>query len=107
MEQARPEGAAYIARGGPSAGAPPAGAGAGLIRGDLRDVRGTDVSCRSGGVIVAVRGLRARAVPVLSCYQDRLLAAAASAGDALICGGTETGRRNVTSPLVAALDGGA
>jgi integrase len=42
------------------------GAGAGLIRGDLRDVRGTDVSCRSGGVIVAVRGPRARAVPVLS-----------------------------------------
>src|ERR1039457_2313848 len=41
------------------------GAGAGLIRGDLRDVRGTDVSCRSGGVIVAVRGPRARAVPVL------------------------------------------
>jgi len=32
------------------------GAGAGLIRGDLRDVRGTDVACRSGGVIVSVRG---------------------------------------------------
>jgi len=42
------------------------GAGAGLIRGDLRDVRGTDVACRSGGVIVQVRGLRGRAVPVLS-----------------------------------------
>ena len=27
------------------------GAGAGLIRGDLREVRGTDVACRSGGVI--------------------------------------------------------
>ena len=26
------------------------GAGAGLIRGDLREVRGTDVACRSGGV---------------------------------------------------------
>ena len=26
------------------------GAGAGLIRGDLRDVRGTDVACRAGGV---------------------------------------------------------
>ena len=35
------------------------GAGAGLIRGDLRDVRGTDVACRSGGVIVA--GQRAAA----------------------------------------------
>jgi len=51
------------------------GAGAGLIRDDLRDVRGTDVSCRSGGVLVQVRGPRARAVPVLSRYQDRLLAA--------------------------------
>ena len=30
------------------------GAGAGLIRADLRAVRGTDVTCRSGGVIVPV-----------------------------------------------------
>jgi hypothetical protein len=30
------------------------GAGAGLIRSDLRAVHGTDVICRSGGVIVAV-----------------------------------------------------
>jgi hypothetical protein len=82
------------------------GAGAGLIRGDLRDVRGTDVSCRSGGVLVAVRGPRARMVPVLSRYQDRLLAAAASAGSAPVCGGTETGRRNITTPLVRSLDGG-
>jgi integrase len=82
------------------------GAGAGLIRGDLRDVRGTDVSCRSGGVLVQVRGPRARMVPVLARYQDRLLAAAASAGSAPLCGGTETGRRNITTPLVRALDGG-
>ena len=27
------------------------GAGAGLIRSDLREVRGTDVACRSGGVV--------------------------------------------------------
>jgi integrase len=82
------------------------GAGAGLIRGDLRDARGSDVACRSGGVIVAVRGPRARAVPVLAGYQDRLLAAAAFAGTALICGGTDPGRRNITNPLAAALDGG-
>jgi integrase len=82
------------------------GAGAGLIRGDLRDVRGTDVSCRSGGVLVQVRGPRARAVPVLARYQDRLLAAAGFAGSAPVCGGTETGRRNITTPLVRALDGG-
>src|SRR5690242_18597050 len=31
------------------------GAGAGLIRGDLRGARGTDVACRSGGVVVTVR----------------------------------------------------
>ena len=82
------------------------GAGAGLIRGDLRDVRGTDVSCRSGGVLVQVRGPRARAVPVLARYQDRLLAAAGFAGSAPVCGGTETGRRNITTPLVRSLDGG-
>jgi len=83
------------------------GAGAGLIRGDLRDVRGADVSCRSGGVIVQVRGPRGRVVPVLARYQDRLLAAARHAGNGLVCGGTETGRRNLTYPLIAALDGGA
>src|ERR1022692_820985 len=57
------------------------GAGAGLIRGDLRDVRGTDVSCQSGGVLVQVRGPRARTVPVLARYQDRLLAAPRVARD--------------------------
>ena len=31
------------------------GAGAGLIRGDLRGERGVDVACRSGGVVVQVR----------------------------------------------------
>jgi hypothetical protein len=82
------------------------GAGAGLIRGDLRDVRGTDVACRSGGVVVTVRGARPRAVPVLARYQDRLLAAARFAGTALVCGGGHPGRRNLTNPLVRALDGG-
>src|SRR6478736_7784291 len=82
------------------------GAGAGLIRGDLRDVRGTDVACRSGGVVVTVRGARPRTVPVLSRYHSRLLAAAASAGNALICGGADPGRRNLTNPLIRALDGG-
>ncbi len=66
------------------------GAGAGLIRGDLRDARGT----------------RARTVPVLDRYHARLLAAAALAGTGLICGGADPGRRNITNPLVAALDGG-
>jgi integrase len=82
------------------------GAGAGLIRSDLRDVRGTDVACRSGGVIVQVRGGRARVVPVLAQYHGRLLAAARFAGSALICGGADPGRRNITNPLITALDGG-
>ena len=82
------------------------GAGAGLIRGGLRDARGTDVACRSGGVIVTVRGARARTVPVLSRYHARLLAAARFAGTGLICGGADPGRRNITSPLITALDGG-
>jgi len=82
------------------------GAGAGLIRGDLRDARGTDVARRSGGVVVAVRGARARTVPALGRYHARLLAAAAFAGTGLICGGTDPGRRNITNPLITALNGG-
>jgi len=82
------------------------GAGAGLIRADLRGVHGTDVTCRSGGVIVAVRGTRPRAVPVLSRYHDRLLAAARFAGTAPVCGGADPGRRNVTTPLTRSLSGG-
>jgi integrase len=83
------------------------GAGAGLIRGDLRGARGSDVACRSGGVVVAVRGARARTVPVLARYHGPLLAAARFAGTGLICGGTDPGRRNLTNPLTAALDGGS
>ena len=82
------------------------GAGAGLIRGDLRDVRGSDVIARSGGLVVAVRGTRPRVVPVLARYHARLLAAARFAGTGLICGGTDPGRRNITNPLISALDGG-
>src|SRR6266704_1851804 len=82
------------------------GAGAGLIRGDLREVRGTDVACRSGGVVVQVRGSRARVVPVLARYHARLLAAARSAGTGLVCGGADPGRRHLTNPLIRALDGG-
>jgi len=82
------------------------GAGAGLIRGDLRAVRGTDVICRSGGVIVAVRGARPRAVPVLARYHGRLLAAARFAGTAPVCGGADPGRRNITTPLTRSLSGG-
>jgi integrase len=83
------------------------GAGAGLIRGDLRDARGSDVICWSGGVVVQVRGRQPRAVPVLARYHGTLLAAARFAGNALVCGGIDPGRRNFTNPLVTALGGGS
>jgi hypothetical protein len=75
------------------------GAGAGLIRGDLRDVHGTDVVCRSGGVVAVVRGARPRVVPVLSRYHSRLLASARFAGDGLICGGADPGREAWDDPV--------
>jgi integrase len=82
------------------------GAGAGLTGADLRAVRGTDIICRSGGVVAVVRGARPRAVPVLARYHQPLLESAAFARTTLICGGREPGRRNVTCPLVSRLAGG-
>lgn len=84
------------------------GAGAGLGGADLRHVRGGDVARRHGGVVVAVTGgRRPRVVPVLARLHDRLLAAAAFAGDAFITGGRREGRRNVTNNLISALSGGS
>ena len=82
------------------------GAGAGLAGADLRAVRGTDIACRSGGVIVDVRGARPRAVPVLARYHERLLASAQFAGTGLITGGSDPARKNVTTPLIRSLSGG-
>jgi hypothetical protein len=82
------------------------GAGAGLIRADLRAVRGTGVICRSGGMIVQAGGTRPRAVPVLARYHGRLLAAARLAGTAPVCGGADPARRNITTPLTRSLSGG-
>ncbi len=83
------------------------GAGAGLIRSDLRNVHGSDVTARSGGVIVTVRGGRApRAVPVLARYHAGLLAAAEFAGGALLTGGTDAARHNISNPLTRSLAGG-
>ncbi len=83
------------------------GAGAGLIRADLRTACGTDVTARSGGVIIDVRGGHApRAVPVLARYHAPLLAAAAFAGPDFLTGGTEPERGNITNPLTRSLAGG-
>jgi len=83
------------------------GAGAGLIRADLRAVCGTDISARSGGVIVQVHGTRPRAVPVLARYHDTLLASAEFAGENLVTGGAGPARKNVTNPLARSLAGGS
>jgi integrase len=79
------------------------GAGAGIIAGELRHVRGSHVVQRAGGVLVTVSGRRARSVPVLADYQQSLLEAAACAGENFIVGGREPGRRNVTDELCRAL----
>jgi hypothetical protein len=83
-----------------------AGVGVGLTGADLRAVRGSDVACRSGGVVVDVHGARPRAVPVLSRYHDILLACAQFAGPGLITGGTSAVRKNITTPLTRSLSGG-
>ena len=57
--------------------------------------------------MVTVRGARPRAVPVLSRYHEPLLAAARFAGTALVTGGTDPDRRNLTTPLTRSLAGGA
>ncbi len=82
------------------------GAGAGLIRSDLRQARGTDVTRRSGGVLVQVRGRRPRVVPVPARYHARLPEAAAFAGQCLLTGGTDPERGNITNPVAASLAGG-
>jgi integrase len=82
------------------------GAGAGLIRSDLRNARGTDVTRRPGGVVVEVRGTRPRAVPVLARYHARLLEAAAFAGEQFLTGGDKPERGNITNPLTRSLAGG-
>ena len=43
---------------------------------------------------------------MLARYHAPLLAAARLAGTGLICGGADPGRRNLTNPLITALDGG-
>jgi len=82
------------------------GAGAGLIGAELRAVRGTDIVSRSGGVVVVVTTRRPRVVPLLADFGDRLGSDAAFLGDALMIGGVDEARRNVTGRLVASVAGG-
>jgi hypothetical protein len=79
------------------------GLGCGLDCGDLGWVRGVDVRETDNGVDVAVGGRRPRVVTCLSWHEDRLITLAASAADDLLIGGTQQGRRNVTSVTLGRL----
>lgn len=79
------------------------GAGAGLIGSELRQITGSDLAPRSGGLIVVVGGRRARSVPVLQRFHEPLSAAAAFAGHGYLLGGSAPQRRNLTDALCAAL----
>lgn len=70
-------------------------------------MRGTDVVRRSGGVLVEVRGVNRRVVPMRKAFHDRLLAAASAVGRRPLVGTGHPRQRNVTGPLVASLAGGA
>jgi len=79
------------------------GAGAGIVAGELRGLRGRDVIRRSGGLLVAVGGRRSRAVPVLERFHGPLCAAGAFAGEGYLIGGADPARRNLTEVLNPAL----
>ena len=82
------------------------GAGAGLIRADLRAVRGSDVACRSGGVIVTVRRPAPRRAGPGPLPRG-------SAGISRVRRGGpghrrhRSARHNITNPLARSLAGGA
>jgi len=80
------------------------GLGAGLDAHDMRLVVGSDVIERSGGVVVVVRGAKARVVPVLERHHRTLWRSATFAGEGFIVGGDDPARKNVTSPLLATLE---
>jgi integrase len=83
------------------------GAGAGIVAGELRHLRGSDVVWRAGGLVVIVGGRRARVVPVLARFQAPLAETARFAGGRYLTGGAEPGRRNLTDELARALSGDA
>jgi integrase len=78
-----------------------------LSGGDLRSVRGSDITRRHGGLVVTVTGRGARVVPVLATYSDRLVASARFAGERFVVGGIATDRHNVTTRLISSASGGS
>ena len=83
------------------------GAGAGLIGTDLRLVTGHHVHRRSGGVVVEVKGQRPRVVPVRARSPPGPSAPPPGRARASSWAGPSPTRRNVTTPLIASLAGGA
>lgn len=83
------------------------GAGAGVVGCELRHLRGEDAIVRSGGLVVAVSGPRARVVPVLARFHEPLRAAAAFAGSGYLLGGSAPSRRNLTDALWRSLSADA
>ena len=65
------------------------GAGAGLIRADLRAVRGSDISARSGGVIVTSAAAGRGPCRCWPATTSRCWHAAAFAGTSLVTGGAD------------------
>lgn len=82
------------------------GTGAGLVGPDLRDLRGTDIGEVSGAVVVNVRGLHPRTVPVRAEFYKRTLKAARFAGSGFVIGGNDQSRRNLTTRLLNSVSGG-
>ena len=81
------------------------GAGAGLIRSDLRNARGTDVTARSGGLVVGVRGPGPAGCPCWPATSPGW-PRATFAGDNFLTGGAKPERGNITNPLTRSLAGG-
>jgi hypothetical protein len=82
------------------------GLGAGLDAMDLRHVCGYDINAEPGGVVVTVRGIRPRTVPLLSRYEELAREVSAYFSGRYVAGGSVPSRRNVTSPVLSRISGG-
>lgn len=82
------------------------GAGAGVIAGELRRVRGSDVVVVAGSLAVAVAGRRPRIVPVRPQFCDRLARDAAYFAERPMVAGSNPDGHDVTNPILRTLSGG-
>lgn len=82
------------------------GAGAGIIAGELRRVRGRDVEVVAGSLVVRIAGSRPRIVPVRSGFCDRLVADATYFAERPMVAGANPDGHDVTNPILRTLSGG-